>query len=651
MVGGLPGCRHGRHGRRCLPARALRHRGRDGPPEPLPTPSAPTGPVPPSAVATSDDDAERRRGPFERRLVDPDDPERLGRRSTDPAPAKAPQKTAERIERRLRLRVTAGDVDATAQRLWSRSLEAERERRVTDRAGPHRRLAQDHPGPRVTRPRPRDRPRDGAGPRQPVRRRRGRGRGRGGRPGGDEPGGGGLGGHPPQHHPGQQGVQRQRRHPVVELHPAPGARATRPSPRRGGPAEYDGGEPAGRVVARQARHHQRLSTPTSSPTPAVPSGSPGATSCPSGDPAERLAAGEGEGGRVHPAAMDAPTRCRRRAWWPLGLVRLRRLPGGAGPGRVRRSCGTTRRSTGPSPPATGVPGPVGRSPTTPGPAGPEGGGESGGHGHGPGSGGRAGLGGPGLDGQPPGAAGLAPGGGGLRRPGVRGHACRWPCGTGRCCPSPSASACWPWSSPASSPCRVRPTWPRIAATVVVCLCFAATRDAQVWTVGMLAVATGVVAVSPSPSGRPPGCRPPPRGAGRRPGGRGGHQRVGHPGLPPDHPRHRRRPLRAGLPLPGPGGLVRRPRDARGGADRPLGRQTPTPPGGAKVVGISRERPGLRSPGAVDRHRRPTPPTCCGWPPIPGTWSASRCCARSRPSTSPTATWPSTLPPSTPCARR
>ena len=44
-----------------------------------------------------------------------------------------PQKTAERIERRLRLRVTASDVDATAQRLWSRSLESERERRVTDR--------------------------------------------------------------------------------------------------------------------------------------------------------------------------------------------------------------------------------------------------------------------------------------------------------------------------------------------------------------------------------------------------------------------------------------------------------------------------------------------------------------------------------------
>ena len=41
---------------------------------------------------------------------------------------------------------------------------------------------------------------------------------------------------------------------------------------------------------------------------------------------------------------------------------------------------------------------------------------------------------------------------------------------------------------------VRPTWPRIAATVVICLCFAATRDAQVWTVAMLAVATGVVTV-------------------------------------------------------------------------------------------------------------------------------------------------------------
>lgn len=99
--------------------------------EPLPTPLSPSGPVPPSA---SDDDAERRRGPFERRLVDPDDPDRTGRRAADPpVPAKAPQKAAERIERRMRLRVTASDVDATAQHLWSRSLESERERRVTDR--------------------------------------------------------------------------------------------------------------------------------------------------------------------------------------------------------------------------------------------------------------------------------------------------------------------------------------------------------------------------------------------------------------------------------------------------------------------------------------------------------------------------------------
>ncbi len=46
---------------------------------------------------------------------------------------RAPQRTAERIERRLRLRVTASDVDAAAQHLWSRSLDSERERRVSDR--------------------------------------------------------------------------------------------------------------------------------------------------------------------------------------------------------------------------------------------------------------------------------------------------------------------------------------------------------------------------------------------------------------------------------------------------------------------------------------------------------------------------------------
>jgi hypothetical protein len=110
--------------------------------------SAPSGPVPPSTTG-ADEEADRRRGPFERRLIDPDDLDRAGRRSTDPVPqarapqtlapqsvapqARAPQKAAERIERRMRLRVTASDVDATAQHLWSRSLESERERRVTDR--------------------------------------------------------------------------------------------------------------------------------------------------------------------------------------------------------------------------------------------------------------------------------------------------------------------------------------------------------------------------------------------------------------------------------------------------------------------------------------------------------------------------------------
>jgi len=74
---------------------------------------------------------DRRRGPGERRVGD-EEPELQGRRSTD-RPAQAPQKTAERIERRLRLRVTASDVDAAAQQLWSRSLDSERERRVTDR--------------------------------------------------------------------------------------------------------------------------------------------------------------------------------------------------------------------------------------------------------------------------------------------------------------------------------------------------------------------------------------------------------------------------------------------------------------------------------------------------------------------------------------
>jgi transcriptional regulator with XRE-family HTH domain len=88
----------------------------------------PRQPTPPGTAPT---ELERRRRPRERRPVDvveaaTSDP----RLAPDPD---APQKAAERIERRLRLRVTADDVDSTAQHLWSRSLEDERDRRVADR--------------------------------------------------------------------------------------------------------------------------------------------------------------------------------------------------------------------------------------------------------------------------------------------------------------------------------------------------------------------------------------------------------------------------------------------------------------------------------------------------------------------------------------
>ena len=108
------------------------------------TPIPPSAPIPPEPGATitrgtlADDDSGRRWAPVDRRDISAEEPEWTGRRSTDPqppgpAPAPAPQKAAERLERRMRLRVTASDVDATAQHLWSRSLESERERRVTDR--------------------------------------------------------------------------------------------------------------------------------------------------------------------------------------------------------------------------------------------------------------------------------------------------------------------------------------------------------------------------------------------------------------------------------------------------------------------------------------------------------------------------------------
>ncbi len=41
----------------------------------------------------------------------------------------------------------------------------------------------------------------------------------------------------------------------------------------------------------------------------------------------------------------------------------------------------------------------------------------------------------------------------------------------------------------------RPTWGRVAATALACLGFAATRDAQVWTVAILALVTGVYAAT------------------------------------------------------------------------------------------------------------------------------------------------------------
>ena len=176
----------------------------------------------------------------------------------------APQKTAERIERRLRLRVTASDVDATAQQLWSRSLDAERERRVTDRhalTGGSLKTIRGHVS--------RDLDREIA---YEMERNPERAEPASVRPGRDEPGRGDLGGHPPQHRPGQQGLQRQRRHPVVELHPA--RRARRPDHRRGVEGRgVRGGEPADRVAARQARHAPTPSTSTSRP----PGGTPTAT--------------------------------------------------------------------------------------------------------------------------------------------------------------------------------------------------------------------------------------------------------------------------------------------------------------------------------------------------------------------------------------
>jgi len=90
--------------------------------QPRPTPS-PASPL----------ELERRRRPRDRGPVDPSAAVSAPDARLPLDPSDAPQRAAERIERRLRLRVTAGDVDTTAQHLYSRSLEAERDRRVTDR--------------------------------------------------------------------------------------------------------------------------------------------------------------------------------------------------------------------------------------------------------------------------------------------------------------------------------------------------------------------------------------------------------------------------------------------------------------------------------------------------------------------------------------
>jgi transcriptional regulator with XRE-family HTH domain len=101
---------------------------------PARTAHAPEPVEPPGRAAAPEEVPDRRRNLDQRRVTEEREPELQGRRSTDtPTTAQTPQKTAERIERRLRLRVTASDVDATAQQLWSRSLDSERERRVTDR--------------------------------------------------------------------------------------------------------------------------------------------------------------------------------------------------------------------------------------------------------------------------------------------------------------------------------------------------------------------------------------------------------------------------------------------------------------------------------------------------------------------------------------
>jgi hypothetical protein len=92
-------------------------------------------PIPPGAPIRETELVEDRRGRApsgRRRRRDDPDPEADEQELAGRGPS-SQQRTAERIERRMRLRVTPGDVDTAAEHLWSRSLESERERRVSDR--------------------------------------------------------------------------------------------------------------------------------------------------------------------------------------------------------------------------------------------------------------------------------------------------------------------------------------------------------------------------------------------------------------------------------------------------------------------------------------------------------------------------------------
>ena len=156
----------------------------------------------------------------------------------------------------------------------------------------------------------------------------------------------------------------------------------------------------------------------------------------------------------------------------------------------------------------------------------------------------------------------------------------------------------------------RPTWPRVAATAVACLGFALTRDAQVWTVGILALVAGAYAV---------GVVVTHRGGALRAGvlalsllAVAVPLRVGNPLLAPDHPGHGRRPLRAGVPLPRPGGVVRHPRHAPGRPHRPPGRPTRAPRPARPRWSTSRPMTRPSGPSSGGSGPTATTPTCSGW---------------------------------------